>query len=833
MESTALGYVGWSLLAMVIALFPPSPQVDCAAGGPCLPGGLSWTVSADTLQWELPRARDEAVELARAARFAEALPRLRELNRRHPEDRQTLVDLIVVLQWAGEDGEALARARGLPPGDLPPYALEALGRAARNVDDPDAAAHFYRLALEGESDRTEAAIGLGYALLEAGSPDGALTVIRTFLDRAPRDPALLLAGAGIHRARGEPLEALRLLNQFRRLGADDREEVRLRALIAADLGAPFQAVEILREDPGLFSPEEVASLLAERAAMAAQWTRVPPRSHERRFEAADRALALLETALSELGELDAFATRRLRFDRVLALRERSRMEEVVEAVEELQREGVELPAYVWQAHGDALLVLGRPSRARESFDRAVAEWPDNTELRISRFHALLEEGDFREALASIDALVEELPAWRQPEGVMEPQANPERLEAEIAAALGRAFTGQLAAAQERLTPLVERAPLNSALRQELAAVYLWRGWSRRALQEYELIIAVDPEHLGARVGLGTALLALDRTPEADSLARGLGEAFPDSEAVRRLRREAAAARGWWLSGEAEQGRSTGGPLGTRESRHVVRLASPLILDGHTRLSLGLQRADARIAGDLPSHDRVGAGLLHARPSLGLNLQVTADRRDLERVGARAEVELRPNDGHRLWFSGDSHSLDVPLQAVLQEIEGWRITAGTERRWSESRRVLLEASWMEMSDGNRREGLYLAGEQRLLTHPAWEISGLLEGFGSRNSREGAPYFNPAWNLSPTGSLLIDWILLRRIDGNFTQRLTLGGGGEWQDGFDARPLALVRYEHRWTRRPGFSLRYGLQWATPSFDGIDEERTAGFLAVDWRVR
>ena len=71
---------------------------------------------------------------------------------------------------------------------------------------------------------------------------------------------------------------------------------------------------------------------------------------------------------------EAGLRRRLRLDRLVALRDRVRMQEAAEEGEALSADGP-LPAYAEEAYADALLYLRRPEAARDAYERVLAQIP--------------------------------------------------------------------------------------------------------------------------------------------------------------------------------------------------------------------------------------------------------------------------------------------------------------------------------------------------------------------------------------------------------------------------------------------------------------------------
>jgi biofilm PGA synthesis protein PgaA len=772
------------------------------------------------------------VHLARDRRFAEAIEGLSRILAAAPDDVVTRADLAAVLHWAGRDAEALEAGAPVPIDSLPVYSLEALGRASRNVGRHEDALRYYAAALAREPARVESGIGHALALVEADRSAEALPRIRALLTEHPDSVDVVMAAAQVHRALDDAVESAALLRRVVELDPEHAEALRLEVLLLGEIGAAFLAARRAEARPDLFSADELASLRAERAATAVRFSEVAPRNPDERYVALDRALALLDGAIAEAPADAGYALERSRFDRVVALAARNRMSDVVREVDALEAEGVELPPYVLLVAGDAHLTLRDPERARELFLRSLSAWPESVEGRIGLFYAMVECEDFGAAFAVIDSLVAEEPAWRYPPEPRGARENPYRVDAEVTAALGRAFAGLLPEAQVRLEALSALAPMNAGVRQELGSVYLWRGWPRRAEAEFQLVLAVDPDHTGARIGMASTHLDLFELGPADRILEGLVADAPEHVHVRRLQARRRNAGAWQLTVDARTGRSTGGELGTRDRGIETFLISAPIYD-RVRAFLRTTYADARLPDSLASHDKVGAGVeVWTRP-LRMSIEVARDRRGGDGIGGTLEADVRLSDTRTARLGYEHLTTAVPLQAVLLDLDGWRARGGYEHRWSERRRASLDLGWMEMTDGNRRASGYAALEERLFTGPHTRLSGLLEFYGATSSRDDAPYFNPRRTLAPTLTGIGEWITYRRYETSFVQRLSLSGGTLWQQGFGSEPTAAVEYTHEWALRTRLGLRYGVRWSRPVYDGLSERSTRFHAGFDWRIR
>lgn len=790
--------------------------------------GMTLRIEADTT---VQRQREDAVLLARAGRLEEARDRLLGLRNQHPGDLRILGDLLVVLGWMGDDEAVIAQAGATPVHDVAPYALEALARAHRNRQDPEGAAAVYRLVLETDPERRESRLGLALSLMESGRAGEGLEVLRPLLGQAPPDPDVAVASGHLLMAAGNPLEAATRYRQALVAAPDDPEAWRGRALALAALGAPHLAAEQVMARPQAFTPAERELILGDRAASLVRWVELPPEDPGRPHVRTDEALRTLDARIDAIPADLTFHRARAGFDRMVALSAAGLHAEVVAEWEALRAQGAQLPPYVLKVTGDALIQLRRPREAVPLLRTSLAERPGHVETRLSLFYALVESEDLHGALAEIDALVADQPEWRWAPGLRDPRENPDRVRAEAAALMGRAFAGRHREAQVGLERMVDVAPMNAGLRAELASVYRFRGWPGRALEQAELAIAADTAAVAPRIARAAALLESRRWREAGEALDSLQARHPEHPHLRRLATQHDVERAWAFGVEADAGRSTGAALGTEDLAAAFALRSP-ISNGGLRVLLRGWRSEALFEPGRARSERVEGGLQVDRQRGWIALTGSREVGSESRTGLGGQAGIRTGDRGELSVSGETRSSRVPLQARLAGVDGWGASATARVLWHEGRTAVAEFSRLELDDGNTRHSLYALLEQRLATTPRLRISGTVEAYASANSREGSPYFNPTRDLSPAAGVVTEWITWRRWERSFEQRLTLSGGSYWQEGFDARPTALIRYEHVWRTSPGFGIRYGLTAWRRAFDGVHEDRTSLSASIDWRV-
>ena len=766
--------------------------------------------------------RDRAVRLARAGRYDEALEVFWRLHRKNPNDIPLKADLVAVLSWAGLDEEALEVGADLPFDNLDPFISEAVGRSARNVGSPELAVRLYRGVVGRDETRVESQIAFTLALLETGALAEAESRLRILRERFAGHPDAVIARAHVLRAGSRYLEASSILGQLCEDVPVHPEALRLYVQSLLDLGAVSLAQEEIERAPKLFSAADRARVLARSGANAVRWAEG--------FAATDEALARVDSALAVVRPEDGFAYNQLRFDRIVALRGRVYMEEVLAGVRQLEEEGVELPPYVQRAAADAALYLRDAKEAVRRYRAALEGWPESREVRLGLFYALVQIDRHGEAREVIDSLLASEPRIYESPDLREPVPNPDRPEIEVASLLGRAFAADLGKAQSGLEELRELAPMNLSVRQELGSVYLWRGWPRRALNEFERILALEPDNIGARVGRATAYLNMNERGAAESTVDLLLILAPEDEHVQTVARRTDAEGLWQLSVEGGTAKSTGGALGTRDRFLNARLSAAV--SSRVEFSASWRRSDAEYPDGEGVYDRIALGMQIQSRSVRLYGEASRNRQGSAEVGGAGRLDLTPGDRWSIHLRGDSHSAEVPLQAARLGIDGWRLGGGFAYRANEGTRWSVVGGTLRMSDGNDRIEAYTSLEQQLARSPRARFSALFEVYAAQNSRDDAPYYNPGQIASPAASLTWDWMPWRSYERQFVQRATVTGGAVFQEGYSGRGVFLARLEHEWDLSLQLKLRYGVEWGTPVYDDDRERRWGVNAGFGWRL-
>jgi biofilm PGA synthesis protein PgaA len=771
--------------------------------------------------------REAAVLKARAGNMAEAQAVLRAMLAAGIDDGLVAMDLTTLLQQDGKSSEAVTVFEKAARPDPPDYALLAATRSYRDLRRYADAA---RLALEGMQrfpNDTVWPLILSLILSDDGKSTEALAILRQ--PAAQRAPPVerLMAEAYAWRRAGDPFKAMRAYSDAIK-AAPANPGVRVEAAgVLQDMGAPFGAEVIA----GTRTP----SIAADQAAAMVRWgAQVRSSDPARRFDGTDAALARLDQLLAALPPPPAEAglRRRLRLDRMVALRDRMRMQEAAEEGDALSSDGP-LPQYAEMAYADALLYLRQPATAREAYERVLAQSPKDVQARYGKFYASVELEDFATAYATIDALVGDEPIWRGYKDDPSRYNNPERAYAQVTAAQARLYGNQLAEAWERITKFSDAAPANPNGRLALYQIANARGWPQRAEAEAQIAASLAPDEVGSKIALIEVAMANYRFGEAQRMMNDLLALYPEDQAVRRLARELDARRRWLFEAEARPSNSDGGGANASGQALIMqgRLTTPPIAD-NWRLFATADYANAHPPEGFAERARVGAGVEWRIPDLTATVYPTQSWGTLPRPGGVATIDWLVTDQIRLSFAGELYSWDTPLRALLFGITADEYAAKATYRWDESRSLSGSFAYLPFTDGNQRYTGGINFKQRLINLPGFDLTGLAEGYASSNDRPNAPYYNPTRDLALTGGLLAEHLLWRRYDNSLVQALTADAGLYSEYGFADNWIGTVNYEHRWRFDPLTEFHYGIMLTRRVYDGSVENTLMFIVGLRQRI-
>jgi biofilm PGA synthesis protein PgaA len=777
---------------------------------------------------QISEQRERAVATARSGQLEQAIAELQRLDAATP-DMRTTHDLIVVLTWAGRIDDALNiyEQRGIAA-NAPDYVQAAVARAYRSRGAHAQAERISRNALEKNPGAPAWTILLALVMTDQGRAADADRLLQGLTEKNPDNTDAWLARGYAARTLGQPYAAMRAYAEVRRLQPQNAEAARELQNILLELRAPYAAAAQ--------TPAAPPAIRARQAASMVRWgADVPADNGQSRFAKTDAAIRRLENLIVETqrqSPVDRTLLWNLERDRAVALRNRERWGDTLAAVEALRAAGDVIPSYVRLAEADALLALHQPERARSAYQDVLAGDKNNREARIGLFYAEIETENFAAAFANVDALASAEGPRRDTPGRSRPEPNDDWLGAQILAANARHYADMHSEAWDRLLPLAQRAPGLGYLRSALGSVAAARGWPRLAEEEVRIAASLAPEDRGIEIALADSDLRRADIESAKTRVASLMSRFPDDLSVQRLKRDITIAemREFRLdvSSRREHGTALSAPGGG--SQTAARLySSPYA--GRLRAVAAAERATAYPVEGRVLRERLGAGAEYAGPDVTVEAIAWQNSGTLSKDGASLIGSWRPNDHWAIYAGAEAYSGDTPLRAQFYGITGNAVDLGGEYRWHESRSISASVRSVEFSDGNRRQSERVVFIQRLIDQPHFDLDIRPEYYASRNSKLGAPYFNPVSDQALTLALEAEHVISRHYDRSWVQRVVFAAGSYRQEGFGSGAIGSLSYEQRYRFDPTFEIRYGVEMNRRIYDGTAERGLTGFFSINKR--
>ena len=794
-----------------------------------------WLLIAAVIGAEQVRAqtiterREAAVLQARAGHLEAAIRALRAMLAAGEDDGLVAMDLTALLQQARRPRDAVAVFEKAAVAAPPDYALLDVTRAYRDLRRYRDAEKLARQGLERFPDQTVWPLLLALVLADAGRPREAIEVLSgPEAQRAPPVERLLAEGYAWRKA-GDPYKAISAYTDALKRAPANEEARSAAATLLQEQGGAFGAATLAGTTP---------PYAADQAAAMVRWgSDTRPSDPARRFDGTDAAIARLDRLLAAVPPPPTAVRRRLRLDRLVALRDRVRMQEVVNEGRALRSDGP-LPPYADEAYADALLYLRQPEEAQAAYRRVLAANPKDVagELRIQAsyglFYSAVELEDFDTAYATIDALVQDQPIWRTYRDDRSRYANPDRAYAEVTAAGARYYGNQLADAWARITRIADAAPANKWARLTLYQVARARGWPRRAEVEGEIAASLDPDSAAPKIALAEIAIANYRFAAAQRMVGGLLALYPEDRHVQALARSLDADLRWVLESEAKPSISQGGGANAAGPALTMqtRLTTPPIAD-NWRLFAVTDYANANPPEGFVDRSRLSAGVEWRIPYLTATLYPSQSWGTLTKAGGGATLDWSATDHVRLAFTGELYSWETPLRAVLNGITADQYAIKATYRWDELRSLVGRFAYLPFTDGNQRFSAGAVYTQKLINVPHFDLTATGEIYASHNNRPSAPYFNPDRDLTVDGGLLAEHTIWRRYDDSLVQALLVNAGLYAQAHFPVNVIATVSYEHRWRFDPYLDFRYGVQLTRRVYDGSVENTAALTVGMRWK--
>jgi len=809
-------------LALGIAMVPRASAND--ADGNKVPAAerIQRPISAEMAA----EMQNEAVEMARSGEYQPAIDILERLLQSDYSNSRVSNDLLIIFGWAERDLEALQLAEGLDLASAPVGVLETLAKSARNVREFEQSVHWYEQAISVSPNRLDSHLGLAFAYADMGRPAQALNVLQSVPDGGNYATRVSMASAYVHRSNADYAPEIASYDEILARDPNHRDALRGKIFAVQRLLLPEQALAIASAHPEILTRDEIGQIRTDWAAVKVRWANQTATDKSLEDYPIDEVFADISAASEQFADNEA-VQRRTSFDRIVALRSRQRMVEAVVEYELIASTTENIPAYVLGAAGGAYLSLRQPKKAEELLSKALQQDPNNFRLNQDLFYVYVDLEQHRRAQELAEKLRLGQPVWRQMPGSRVIKSNPQRMSAEITAGLSFAFADQLPESQARFEDLLSRAPHNTDVRLELASVFRQRGWTDRALFEYQQILAVEPDLIGADVGHAHALLDRRQYQDAEQKITALISDAPMRQDVKRLEHRWQRHNKNQYSIDSSFGESSGSQFGNQQNNiEGFFRAKPFAY--RWRPFLHTTDAFAEFPEGDASRRRLGAGIEYRGIDWTGTVELDGERNGGGELGVSGELEWLVSDAVSWVAVFETQSDAIPLRGYRVGVDASRALLLMRYRASESRQLSLSGELMDFSDGNTRNNLFLRGRQRVVTLPTYKLNLDAEVFTSRNSKQNVAYYSPSRDLSLMVTANNIWRTFRRYDAIFTQQLNAAFGVYQQQSFDSGPIGYLQYLADFDINEALTLRFGVRRSRNIYDGVSEYGTFFTLGI-----
>ncbi|PHM75079.1 outer membrane protein PgaA [Xenorhabdus kozodoii] len=741
------------------------------------------------------------------------LEHIRQEEKRQRLSSSHVADWLQVASWAGYDDEVIALWQRYHSMAVPARGVSAVARAYRNQRQWSQAIQIWRAALALDQQNSDIKAGLIMTLADAKQDKEARRLAKDLLAHQPNAAHYRLM-AYVDQAAGRTWDAMQVLSTAHQRFPDNKAVTQAYLISLKNNRLNGSAWRLGQQHAAQLSTAQLRRLEADAAAELVRLSMIPNHSEKERFDIADRALARYEQMLNQWHNLpDAQQDyQQARIDRLGALLSRHQMQAVVDEYlilqnQAAQHQGMHVPEYAQKWAAAAYLNLRQPEKARdilrslnypaENIASLAKISPPDIPLEddIVLFYADVESEQLDVAQQLATDIKQRNPYMLNVFGSPVRAPNEDWLQGQQFLAESAQLRGDLPEAEKRFTHLARTAPGNQKLRIDLAAIWLDRGWPRRAERELKQIEGLDHRNLSLEIQQGYTALALQEWQQMDLLADDVITRAPENMLAKRFDRLRNVHHMSELQVKVNQGINSDNPESGKHSSDIdVLLYSPPVEDNWRLFAGGAYNRGQFPEGRGLNRDLRGGAEWRSR-DLWLEGEISARHyRHGSKMGLRIASWYDFNDQWRLGGFAERLTRQTPLRALSNNIHanGGQIYA----RWRYSERSQWAARFAPafFSDGNRRFEYGIDGLQRLYTAPYLTLDGKLELSTAHNSHQNTPYFNPKSDFTFLPELEADHIMYRHYQTVWSQQIVAGIGQYWQQGYGSGLITMVGYGQR---------------------------------------
>lgn len=728
--------------------------------------------------------------------------------------------------------KALEVAQSIQLQTAPIYCVSALAKAARDVGDYQQALNLYEQLIKRQAGNLDPVFGKTLTLIDLKEFDKAEAQLSILRHNYPNNPEVYRAMSYLGQVSQQPIVVIDANTRLLAINPQDIEAARQLIVASNEAGASEQASLLAQKYPNAVNQNDLNRIDNDSAAHHLAWGHYAPQTPTERFVDIDIALVKLD-ALCRCDwtkiDLANNQNKNLLFDRMVALRDRYRMQEVIAHHPQLIKAKLDLPDYVLNALGDAYLYQRKPEQALKLYDESLSKNPQNVQISFAKFYALIELEQFKAAYQLIDALSQNQVTYRNRPKNPVVRDGEYKLDADIKAAYARAYGDDLAFSEQRFEKLLAIGPMNKELQLALAEIWRWRGWPELAEKKLTELNTVQPNQVQTKVNLAHTHLDLRDWKVAENEIKPLVNDYPENSAVKDLERRWQLHNKRQLLVEANTTGSSGGTFGSRENILNAQLYSRPFSDNY-RAFIATNYDRSSFEEGAGTATFAGGGIEYTDRDWRLTGAVADAGSDASGMSVAMTAEYRLDDYWSFGTGLELNSYQMPLRGLKEGTRGDLLYANARYRWSDLDSVDLGANFVTMDDGNQRQALNLAFNNRIITHPHYKLNIITRLDTSKNDQENVLYFNPERDLELGVVADNVWTQWRRYDSSFSHRVQLGVGQYWQKNFGSNSTWMMSYEQQIKWDNSFELAYGVRRSQHPYDGVDEHFTQYFCTLNW---
>jgi len=698
---------------------------------------------------------------------------------------------------------------------LPPGILLDLAWGYFKAGNHAEALQIYDLIMLKWPDSCLARIGSAYPLSIMKQFDTAQQALEWVLKKDCFLLDALFAKAFVYEKQRKFLAAIDVYEEILAMKPKNSSAQKLKIRALSDLGAPSIAFD-----------EAVNRKITEQTSM--EYLKGDLALNRLRWDQTDEAITVLEEGLDANP-----ANTRVRYDYIMALRNKNRMQDVIGQFHVINHNIESIPHFVIEAVADAYLYLEMPETALHYYKLASEKNPKlSFHTLMGLFSAFQELREWEEA----EKTWEEIQAFMGKEKELSPWL---RLEAFQAYGWYLTYQDKLKESQNYFTSYINQAGMNSGCRNALGYTYLWRGWPRRALEEFKIAQNVDIGTFDSTIQTGTAIALNEQNckNEARNLAQKLYEKFPRNRHVQDLI-ETLNVEGmneFWIEGKFIHESPGAEEFWIRSS-----MTEPVVPTFKLFQEIVWQETSYR--GEDYDWNRSGLGSEWiVLPEVIWKQAVTFDYEDFDDFGYYTTITWLPTDYLKITAGYDSFRLDIPIRARAAGIEGESASLDLYYHESDLRFYGLTTSLNWLDDGiiggnknpsNRGSSITLYYDQNVLNFPDFKIRFGGEFNYSANSKSSekneVDYFSPLESYTFLLNQTFHYIHYARYDRKFRSGVYTREGLYAQHGYKSYGIYGITFEQTSDISKTLAFLWNVGWDNKIYDGDSTHVWSGFFGL-----